>query len=211
MTEENNINSEKETGRIEAFSDGVFAIAITLLILDIHVPEFKENTTLMSAISNEWASLIALLVGFFTILVCWINHHYLFSMIHKSNSILALINGLKLLIVTLTPFPTAILAKHLQNAWGPSAVSLYCLNFSLMGIGFMGIWLYAKSQGFLKNISPGLSRSITRFYIFAGTFSTLIWLISYFSIIACLGLSSIMFMLFIMPEKVTNAMVKRGK
>ena len=76
MTEENNINSEKETGRIEAFSDGVFAIAITLLILDIHVPEFKENTTLMSAISNEWASLIALLVGFFTILVCWINHHY---------------------------------------------------------------------------------------------------------------------------------------
>lgn len=211
MSEGANISSAKETGRIEAFSDGVFAIAITLLILDIHVPEFKENTTLLSVISNEWASLLALLIGFMTILICWINHHFLFSFIHKSNSVLALINGFKLLVVTLTPFPTALLAKHLQDAWGPSAVSLFCLDFSLMGIGFMGIWLYAKSQGFIRNISPALSRSITKFYIFAGTFSTIIWLISYFSIIACLGLSAIMFMFFIVPEKVTNALAKRSK
>ena len=68
----------KETARVEAFSDGVFAIAITLLVLDIHVPEVKDNEKLLTLVLHDWAAHLAFLIGFFTILVCWINHHYMF-------------------------------------------------------------------------------------------------------------------------------------
>jgi uncharacterized membrane protein len=78
---ENKNNTSKETLRIEVFSDGVFVIAITFLILDIHVPELIENETLLSSLSHEWASLLALVIGFFTILVCWINHHLIMIVI----------------------------------------------------------------------------------------------------------------------------------
>src|SRR6476661_5906430 len=102
-----------ETARIEAFSDGVFAIAITLLILEIHVPAVKANETLMHSLLHEWESFLALFVGFFTLLTCWINHHYMFSVIRKCNSPLMLVNGFKLLVVTITPFATALLAKNI--------------------------------------------------------------------------------------------------
>src|SRR3954453_13025091 len=94
------LDNLKETTRIEAFSDAVFAIAITLLILEIHVPVTNDTETFLHSLLHEWTSFLALLIGFFTILVCWINHHYMFSMIHKSNSVLLLLNGFKLLVVT---------------------------------------------------------------------------------------------------------------
>src|SRR3954454_9569510 len=113
----------KETTRIEAFSDAVFAIAITLLILEIHVPVANDTETLLHSLLNEWTSFLALLIGFFTLLVCWINHHYMFSFIHKTNSVLLLLNGFKLLVVTTTPFATALLAKNIQTNWQASAIS----------------------------------------------------------------------------------------
>lgn len=148
--EEKEYNNLKETSRIEAFSDAVFAIAITLLILEIHVPVATDKETLLHSLLQEWTSFLALLIGFFTLLVCWINHHYMFNMIHKSNSVLLLLNGFKLLVVTITPFATALLAKNIQTSWEEAAVSTYCFNFSLMGYAMTGIWLYAKSRGSLK-------------------------------------------------------------
>jgi uncharacterized membrane protein len=199
----------KETARIESFSDGVFAIAITLLVLDIHVPEFKAGETLIQSLYAEWPSILALLIGFFTILICWINHHYMFRMIHRSNSSLLLLNGLKLLVVTLTPFATAVLSKHIQTGWKESAVGIFCFNFALMGIAMSGIWCYANAKGFTNPRSQRIGRVTTRLYIFAGIFSTLIWLVSFFNMIICLALSAIMFCIFISPKRTISWLLKK--
>lgn len=207
---EPNLDSAKETSRIESFSDGVFAIAITLLILDIHVPEVKANESLLNSLWSEWPSLLAFLVGFFTILICWINHHYMFQLIYRSDSMLLLINGFKLLVVTITPFATAVLSKHIQTEWGHAAVSIYCFNFALMGLAMTAIWLYAHRKKFVKASSDELLKATTGLYIFAGIFSTAIWLVSYISIIACLILSGIMFCIFIFPKKTIAWQLKRN-
>jgi len=204
------LDNLKETTRIEAFSDGVFAIAITLLILEIHVPAANDKETLFSSLIHEWTSFLALLIGFFTLLVCWINHHYMFNMIHKSNSVLLLLNGFKLLVVTITPFATALLAKNIQSSWEAAGVSTYCFNFALMGYAMTGIWLYAKKQGFMKAGSEEKLSAATRLYIFASIFSTLIWVVSYISIIACLVLFCLMFVIFVFPERVVTLQLRRA-
>jgi len=209
-TVESKIENAKETVRIEAFSDGVFAIAITLLILDIHVPEFKDNETLLYALSNEWASILALLIGFFTILICWINHHYMFTMIRRSNSKLMFINGFKLLVVTITPFATALLSKHIETGWGPSAITVYAINFAFMGIAMTCVWCYSHFMGFTKGASTEVLTATTRLYIFASVLSITIAIVSYFSITAWLILFFIMFSIFVFPEKMVAWQVKRN-
>ncbi len=207
----NKYDPAKETSRIEAFSDAVFAIAITLLILDIHVPEVKANESLLKSLAAEWASILALLIGFFTLLICWINHHYMFQIIHQSNSMLLLLNGFKLLVVTLTPFATALLSKHIQTEWKEAAVNIYCFNFALMGIAMTSVWCYANAKGFTRSSSAKLLKATTRLYIFAGIFSGLIWIVSFFSIMACLFLSAIMFLIFIFPKQTVTGLVNRSK
>lgn len=211
MTGAENKGEVKETARIEAFSDGVFAIAITLLILEIDIPEVKQNETLVGSLLHEWPSFLALLIGFFTLLVCWINHHYMFSMIYKSNSVLSLINGFKLLVVTITPFATALLSKNIQSDWEKSAVSIYCFNFTLMGFAMTSIWLYAKNKHFAKVGSAEKLRAITRLYIFASILSTVIWLVSYVSIIGSMILFALMFAIFVFPERMVAWQMRRSE
>jgi uncharacterized membrane protein len=204
--------ANKETTRMEAFSDGVFAIAITLLILEIHVPEVVPGTSLLhQLLYHQWASFLAFTIGFFTILICWINHHYMFTMIYRSNSNLLLINGFKLLIVTTTPFATALLSKHIQTEWGPSAIKLYAFNFALMGLAMTGIWCYAHYMGFANAVSDKVLKVTRRYYIFAAILSSLIWIVSYFSIIGSLVLFAVMFLVFVFPEKMVSFMVARVK
>jgi len=204
------LDNLKETSRIESFSDAVFAIAITLLILEIHVPVANNKETLLHSLLSEWTSFLALLIGFFTLLVCWINHHYMFTMIHKSNSVLLLLNGFKLLVVTITPFATALLAKNIGTSWQAAAVSAYCFNFTLMGYAMTGIWLYAKKRGFIQAGSENKLRAATRLYVFAGIFSMLIWLASYISMIGCLVLFCLMFVIFVFPERVVLLQLHRA-
>ena len=97
---------EKETGRVEAFSDGVFAIAITLLVLEFKVPHLPEGATgrdLFHALLKLWPSLIAFLGSFIAILIMWINHHGLFRLIHKIDPPFLFANGFMLLMVTFVP------------------------------------------------------------------------------------------------------------
>jgi len=106
---------EKETARIEAFSDGVFAIAITLLILEIKVPqEAGSEEALTKALARQWPSYVAFLSSFATIGIMWINHHRLFTHIRRIDHGLLVLNSLLLLAVVVVPFPTALLAAH----WG---------------------------------------------------------------------------------------------
>ena len=100
---------QTETSRIEAFSDGMFAIAITLLILEVKVPVPAEGH-LAQGLVKQWPSYLAFVLSFVYIGVMWMNHHRMFTHIRRSNDTLLVLNLLLLLGVTAVPFPTAVLA-----------------------------------------------------------------------------------------------------
>jgi uncharacterized membrane protein len=156
-----------ETNRIEAFSDGVFAIAITLLILEIRVPE-QGDTRLAPALLNLWPSYLAFATSFFEIGVMWINHHRLFTMIRRTDQRLLIANLLLLLGITFVPFPTALIARHLgePDAW--AAALLYNATLFFLAITFNLLWRYASKDRRLihDDIERTSVEGITRQYRF---------------------------------------------
>src|SRR5579884_4245879 len=112
-----------ETSRIEAFSDGVFAIAITLLVLEIKVPSGPGD--LSRQLLQQWPAYLSFLISFTFIGIMWMNHHRLFTHIARSDDVLLILNLLLLLGVTIVPFPTAVLAASLGQSGQRAAVVLY--------------------------------------------------------------------------------------
>ncbi len=121
------------TARLEAFSDGVFAIAITLLILEIRVPESTglSNGGLTHDLLALWPSLLAFFLSFWVILIMWVNHHELIRMARGVDYPLLFANGVVLLMVTFVPFPTAVLARHLGTDAARAASAFYCGTFAV--------------------------------------------------------------------------------
>src|SRR5260370_10913354 len=111
-------------GRVEAFSDGVFAIAITLLILEIRVPHGDHG--LWTGLLALWPSYIAFLLSFVVILIMWVNHHELLRMARSVNYPVLFANGLLLLTVSFVPFPTAVLAQNLATADAKPPAAFFC-------------------------------------------------------------------------------------
>jgi len=136
---------EKETARIEAFSDGVFAIAITLLILELRVPHDLTASGLRAALVDEWPSYAAYLVSFATIGIMWINHHRLFGLIRRVDHALLILNGLLLLTISVVPFPTSLLASYLGHDAGRLVAGIYSGWFVVIALTFTGLWRYAAS------------------------------------------------------------------
>jgi uncharacterized membrane protein len=148
MQEAHEMNSglaEKETGRLEAFSDGVFAIAITLLILNIEVPKVGENASLSRAILEQWPAFLAYGVAFLTILIMWINHHALFRIIRHIDRAFLVLNGLLLMAVTFINYPTALMARYLtsQSNQARTAAVVFSGSFVVVAALFNVLWRYA--------------------------------------------------------------------
>ncbi len=134
---------EKETARIEAFSDGVFAIAITLLILEIKIPSAASGDLSVQLI-RQWPSYIAFVISFAFIGIMWINHHRLFTHIKRSSNVLLFLNLLLLLGVTAVPFPTAVLAQHFGKSDQRAAAILYHGTYFAIAVFFNILWGYAS-------------------------------------------------------------------
>src|SRR5215471_12855867 len=135
-----------ETARIEAFSDGVFAIAITLLILEIRVPRPADGP-LGVQLMRQWPSYVSFMISFCFIGIMWVNHHRLFNHIRRSDNLLMLFNLLLLLGVTFVPFPTSVLAAHLGHADQRLACVFYGGTYFAIAIFFNLLWRYASSPG----------------------------------------------------------------
>lgn len=207
-------NHDKETSRLEAFSDGVFGFAITLLVLDIKVPDVGSGKNLFESMAADWSVYLSFLIGFFTILICWINHHFMFDYIYRSNSKLLLLNGFKLLVVTFTPFATALIGRYIGEVDQTMAVNVYTLNFACMGSIMFFIWYYAYRNNLMKPERHGALRTITHYYFLAGAMSITIFVLSFVSIWLCLGMSALMFCIFLFPEQmmlyVTKVWMRRN-
>lgn len=100
-----------KTEKVEGFNDGVFAVAMTLLVYQVVTPRFdegKSNSELLNELGKLWPYYISLFISFFTILIMWINHHGLFRLVHRIDSRFMFANGFLLFLVILVPYPTLL-------------------------------------------------------------------------------------------------------
>ena len=155
-----------ETGRIEAFSDGVFAIAITLLIIEIHVPQRQHAESLGHELLRIWPSYLGYLTSFLTIGVMWINHHHVFSLISRVDRTMLLLNTTLLLMIAFVPFPTAVLAQFVETDGARAAAVLYGATLTLTAINFFVWWRYASSNRRLidAEVPDSVIDDVTRAY-----------------------------------------------
>jgi len=154
---------EKETARIEAFSDGVFAIAITLLILEIKIPGVGSGD-LSRQLLRQWPSYIAFVISFAFIGIMWINHHRLFTHIKRSNNALLFLNLLLLLGVCAVPFPTAMLAQHFGQSDQRTAAILYHGTYFVIAIFFNILWRYANRRLLGEDVDVSTADKISAKY-----------------------------------------------
>lgn len=134
---------EKETGRLEAFSDGVFAVAITLLALDLQVPKLGEHATgvaVATALVHSWPSYLAFVTSFFTVLILWVSHHSIFRLVQRTNARLLFANGLLLMLTTVVPFSTSLVTAYLRFPAAKLACAVYGGVFVLMSLAFNLLW-----------------------------------------------------------------------
>ena len=132
-----------DSGRAEAFSDGVFAIAITLLVLDLRLP---GGGTLTHQLLHVWPQYFAYVVSFLTIGIMWMNHHTMLAHVSRVDRPLLVINLLLLMAVVVIPFPTSLVAEHLRGAGGVAATVTYGLVLIAASLGFAGLWIYVVTH-----------------------------------------------------------------
>ena len=154
---------EKETARIEAFSDGVFAIAITLLILEIKIPGAGSGD-LTRQLLKQWPSYVAFIISFAFIGIMWINHHRLFTHIKRSDNALLFLNLLLLLGVCAVPFPTAVLAQHFGLSDQRPAAILYHGTYFVIAVFFNVLWTYASRHLLGKDADTSAAHKISAQY-----------------------------------------------
>jgi uncharacterized membrane protein len=199
----------RETGRLEAFSDGVFAIAITLLILEIRVPHLGEDAAageLLGALGRLWPAYLAYATSFATILIMWINHHRNFRCVRRVSHPLFILNGLLLLCITFVPFPTALLTEYLQRPAQAVAAAVYSGTFVVTAVIFNLLWHHvARSPRLLDpRVNPQFLRRTTRGYAVA----PLVYLVAFglgflsaaLSLAVCLALA----VFFALPSPVSE-------
>jgi uncharacterized membrane protein len=154
---------ESGTTRMETFSDGVFAIAATLLVLEISVGTAHRND-LGSALLHLWPSYLAYVTSFITIGIIWMNHHACVETIGRVDRTFLFLNLLLLLTVAFLPFPTRLVADYLQKPGEQSAVYAYATTFVVMAIIYNIWWRYASTGRRLiaEDVPEARLRAITR-------------------------------------------------
>jgi uncharacterized membrane protein len=196
-----------ETARVEAFSDGIFAIAITLLVLEIQVPSpdlTGHGSTLLQALLGLWPSYLGYLISFVTIGVMWVNHHSMFVLIRRTDRYFLLISVFFLMCIAFLPFPTAVLAEYLSEPKGRRvAVALYSASFVLIALAYNALWWYAVWGGRLleQDADREAVRNISRRYMMGPTAYTVSFGLAFINTWASLAVHGLLVAFFILPVR----------
>jgi uncharacterized membrane protein len=174
--------------RLEIFSDGVIAIAITLLVLDIQVPHAKSGQ-LLDALATRWPTYVAYVLSFAVIGLMWISHHSMFERILCVDRGLMFLNLLLLLGIAFVPFPTALLAEYAKDGGSNAhvAAAIYSATMVVIGLSFTAIWahLAAHHDLVVEGTSPvNLRRSMRRSLVGPVVYAATIGL-AFLSAVAC--------------------------
>lgn len=143
--------------RLEAFSDGVFAIVITLLVIEIRPPQVQEGGSLAAALARQWPSYAAYLVSFVSIGVMWMNHHRIFDQVRRVDGGLLVLNLNLLLWAALIPFPASVVAEYLRDGGEPAttALALYGGVYLLAALSFSGLYAWVtRDDALLHRLPP---------------------------------------------------------
>lgn len=204
----------KETSRIEAFSDGIFSVAITLLALDIgvdikgieayHRLEATTAKELLGQLTNLWPKIFAYFNSFASLLLIWMSHHQLFKLLRTTNNKLILANGLLLLAVALVPFPTKTLGEFLGSDAQKTAIVFYT-GYSVVVAGlYLLVMAAAKSKAknlFLPNVSAKAVKTISKGLNIGFLLCMMIFVISLFIPLVGLGLHFCMWIYWAVTAK----------
>lgn len=166
----------KETGRLEALSDGVFAIAMTLLVLGIPIPTSEklhaQHMTLQAAVLNTSALLpfLTYVISFLTILVMWINHHYMFQFVARIDRFFVVANGLLLMVIVFVNYPTALAANFVGSADGEFAAIAYNVTLISASLLYNALWfrIVSHQRLLVADADPQEVASYSRQYLFGG-------------------------------------------
>jgi uncharacterized membrane protein len=176
-----------ETGRVEAFSDGVFAIAITLLILAVGFEQSIADGDLEHQLVHLWPAYIAYAVSFLTVGIMWINHHQIFRHFRMVDRPLLLLNILLLMCISFTPFPTRVVAEHAQDAGDRQAAAiLYGITMTCTAICFFAVWFYGSRRLLRPDANMREVDGITRSYLPGAPIYALATLVAFVNPIASL-------------------------
>jgi len=154
-------------GRLETFADGVFAIAATLLILNVDTQIKPEGRGLAAQLLHIWPSYIGYAVSFLTIGIIWVNHHTLMNQIGQVDRPFLLLNVLLLLCVAFIPFPTRLVAENIRTDGARAAALTYGTTLTATAVMFSGVWFYAAIGRRLirEDADPRTVSGITRSYL----------------------------------------------
>ncbi|MEV6952208.1 TMEM175 family protein [Streptomyces sp. NPDC051183] len=140
---------EQETNRVEAFSDGVFAIVITILVLELKVPEGRGDE-LWHGLREQWPHYAAYVVSFLIIGVMWVNHHTIFSHLKRVDRPLLFLNLMVLMVVSVIPYTTNVLAEHLVNDDSANVAAILYSSWTVVyALAFLAFWWYVTQVGHL--------------------------------------------------------------
>ena len=189
---------QNETARVEAFSDGVFAIAITLLILDVKVLS-AAGGPLGVGLLRQWPAYLAFLISFWFIGIMWVNHHRLFNHIKRSDNRLLFLNLSLLLGVCVVPFPTALLALHYLGPGRLVAALVFNGTYLAIALFFYSLWQHVLRARLLDEATLESANSISRQYAVGPTAYLICFGLTWVSIPGSLALNVALALFFAFP------------
>jgi uncharacterized membrane protein len=197
-----------ETGRVETFSDSVFAIAATLLVLTLRVPAtHSSDAALWHALLARWPTDVAFVISFLSILLMWSNHHGLFNVIQRVDRTFLLLNGLLLLGITATPFTTTLLADNLGHPSERVGALVYSGVLLFVALAFNALWLYASHERRL--LAPGITAvhigAVTRQFAFGPAAFALAFVLAFASAKVSVAVLVAIEIFYVIPSRATRA------
>jgi uncharacterized membrane protein len=199
--------AENQTQRIEAFSDGVFAIAITLLVLEIRPPALGlsgQHIRLASALARDWPSYVAYAFSFLMIGIYWANHHYLWRLYKRVDHWFLLLNLLFLMCISFLPYASEILSRYvMDSSTFPDAVRFYELGLVLPAIAWFLTWKYASHNNRLidRNLRPEFVTKLSWLYFVSILIYGAALAVSYINAMAGLVIALTLTLSYLLPPK----------
>ena len=193
----------EQTTRLEAFSDGIFAIAMTLLVLEIRLPEHIPPGTLGSSLLHLWRSYLAFLTSFATIGVMWVNHHRVFNLIRRTDQGVLALNLLLLLGVSFLPFPTLVVARYIDTPDAATAAMFYNGTFTGIAFAWGFLWRYAARRSHLldEEVDQASVHGISRQYLFGPLYYIVAGLVAIVSPLMSVLLDLLLAIFFALPAR----------
>ena len=182
---------EPGTGRMEAFSDGVFAIAATLLVLEFTINHSRKAPPLGTQLVDLWPAYLAYATSFITIGIIWMNHHHAVSLLGRTDRTFLFINVLLLMTIAFLPFPTKLVADYLRHGGEEAAAIGYSATFVVMAGLHQAWWYYARHNRRLiaEPVPDSALRAIDRAYLPGVAMYGIVFVLAFFSPLGAVALT----------------------